>query len=252
MCPRDSRGMWQILGEESARQQQQQQRGTHSWKCRQMEKTRPTDQKGLRGGGEETTGTEHRAGSAEAHLGTGGVWRWCWKSGKGRVSHNAVSAQGVWAPQHRKCWDTETRHSQSWFREMVMWNTDEDGMGDFNHRKSQSDMRHNQNRKGGVEAQGQLRGRGDNRFGGWNTDLGEHPSCPDFLRHVLLVELLIVRFALRKSRIWARTSVIALIMSRDKGNCHQDVTPGSVKKTVSLKCRREIRSRVCCLGEDLL
>lgn len=108
-------------------------------------------------------------------------------------------------------------------------------MGEFSHRNSQSDMRHNQNRKGGVEAQGQLRGGGDNRFGGWNTDLGEHPSCPDFLRHVLLVELLIVRFALRKSRIWARTSVIALIMNRDKGNCHQDVAPGSVKKTVSFK-----------------
>lgn len=112
-----------ILGEESGKQQQQ--RVTHSWKCRQMEKTRHIDQKGLRGGGEETTGTEHRVGSAEAHLGTGGVWRWCWKSGKGRVSHNAVSAQGVWAPQRRKCWDTETRHSQSWFREMIMWDTDE-------------------------------------------------------------------------------------------------------------------------------
>lgn len=108
-------------------------------------------------------------------------------------------------------------------------------MGEFSHRKSQSDTRHNQNRKGGVEAQGQLRGGKDNRLGDWNTDLGEQPSCPDFLRHVLLVELLVVPFALRKSRVWARTSVITLIMSRDKGNCHQDVTPGSVKKTVPFK-----------------
>lgn len=121
-------------------------------------------------------------------------------------------------------------------------------MGAFSHRKSQSDTRHNQNRKGGVEAQGQLRGGRDNRLGGWNTDLGEHPSCPDFLRHVLLVELLTVPFALRKSRVWARTSVITLIMSNKKAETKGTVTKmwhlSQSGRQRPLKCRRGIRSRV--------
>lgn len=38
-----------------------------------MEKARPADQKGLRGGGEESTGTEHRAGISRGTLGHWGI-----------------------------------------------------------------------------------------------------------------------------------------------------------------------------------
>lgn len=138
----------------------------------------------------------------------------------------------------------------------TMWNTDEDGMGEFSHRKSQSERRHNQNRKGGVEAQGQL-GVGE------TTDLVAETLWfrwayipPGFPETCSPCRITNHTFCSQKEQSLGKNLCDHVDYeqqeSRDKGNCHQDVAPGSVRKTVLFTMQGEIRSWVCCLHEDLL